>query len=122
MDYTYCSILVEIGQHRPSYPQVWILFLTWLCKRDSFMSKCIQTNTAERLREKNMADVPEKQIKRLRALIQEAETNLAAANELLISLVGDDEKITPVVKDDTLGKIIEGVFDGQNMAGSDGKT
>ena len=74
------------------------------------MSKCIQTNTAERLREKNMADVPEKQIKRLRALIQEAETNLAAANELLISLVGDDEKITPVVKDDTLGKIIEGVL------------
>ena len=69
-----------------------------------------------------MADVPEKQIKRLRALIQEAETNLAAANELLISLVGDDEKVTPVVQDDNLGKVIEGVFDGQNMVGSDGKT
>ena len=69
-----------------------------------------------------MADVPDKQIKRLRALIQEAETNLAAANELLISLVGDDAKIAPVVKDDNLGKIIEGVFDGQNMVGSDGKT
>jgi hypothetical protein len=69
-----------------------------------------------------MADVPEKQIKRLRALIQEAETSLAAANELLISLVGDDERIAPVVRDDTLGKIIEGVFDGQNMVGSDGKT
>ncbi len=41
-----------------------------------------------------MADVPEKQIKRLRALIQEAETNLGAANELLISLVGDDERVT----------------------------
>ncbi len=68
-----------------------------------------------------MADVPEKQIKRLRALIQEAETNLAAANELLISLVGDDEKITPIAREETLGKIIEGVFDGQNMAGSDGK-
>jgi hypothetical protein len=68
-----------------------------------------------------MADVPEKQIKRLRTLIQEAETNLAAANELLISLVGDDEKIAPVAKDETLGKVIEGVFDGQNMAGSDGK-
>src|SRR5882757_8927239 len=69
-----------------------------------------------------MADVPEKQIKRLRALIQEAETNLAAANELLISLVGDDDKVAPVVKDDNLGKVIEGVFDGQNMVGSDGKT
>lgn len=68
-----------------------------------------------------MADVPDKQIKRLRALIQEAETNLAAATELLISLVGDDEKIAPVVKDENIGKIIEGVFDGQNMVGSDGK-
>lgn len=68
-----------------------------------------------------MADVPEKQIKRLRALIQEAETNLAAANELLISLVGDDATVTPVAQEDNLGKIIEGVFDGQNMVGSDGK-
>lgn len=69
-----------------------------------------------------MADVPEKQIKRLRALIQEAETNLAAATELLISLVGDDEKVAPVVQEENLGKVIEGVFDGQNMVGSDGKT
>jgi len=69
-----------------------------------------------------MADVADKQIKRLRALIQEAETNLAAANELLISLVGDDEKVSAVVQDDNLGKIVEGVFDGQNMVGSDGKT
>lgn len=69
-----------------------------------------------------MADVPEKQIKRLRSLIQEAETNLAAANELLISLVGDDPTVTSATKDEALGKIIEGVFDGQNMIGSDGKT
>ncbi len=69
-----------------------------------------------------MADVPDKQIKRLRALIQEAETNLVAANELLISLVGDDQKIAPVAKEDNLGKVVEGVFDGQNMVGSDGKT
>lgn len=69
-----------------------------------------------------MADIPEKQIKRLRALIQEAETNLAAANELLISLVGDDERIQVRSTDDILGKVIEGVFDGQNMVGSDGKT
>jgi hypothetical protein len=70
---------------------------------------------------KIMADIPEKQIKRLRTLIQEAEINLAAATELLISIVGDDAKVTPVARDDTLGKIIEGVFDGQNMVGSDGK-
>ena len=68
-----------------------------------------------------MADVPEKQIKRLRALIQEAETNLAAANELLMSLVGDDDSVTPVAHEANLGKVIEGVFDGQNMVGSDGK-
>lgn len=68
-----------------------------------------------------MADVADKQIKRLRALIQEAETNLAAANELLISLVGDDEKVAAVTQDENLGKVIEGVFDGQNMVGSDGK-
>ncbi|MET0779258.1 MAG: hypothetical protein ABWY71_00330 [Candidatus Saccharimonadales bacterium] len=69
-----------------------------------------------------MADVPDKQIKRLRALIQEAETNLGAANELLISLVGDDAHVQPVTRDENLGKVIEGVFDGQNMVGSDGKT
>lgn len=69
-----------------------------------------------------MADVPDKQIKRLRALIQEAETNLAAASELLTSLVGDDATVAPVAKEDNLGKVVEGVFDGQNMVGSDAKT
>jgi hypothetical protein len=68
-----------------------------------------------------MADVADKQIKRLRALIQEAETNLAAANELLVSLVGEDEAATSTVRGEALGKVIEGVFDGQNMVGSDGK-
>ena len=69
-----------------------------------------------------MSDVPEKQIKRLRSLIQEAETSLAAAKELLVSLVGDDVEEMTSVKDENLGKVIEGVFDGQNMVGSDGKT
>lgn len=69
-----------------------------------------------------MAEVPEKQIKRLRTLIQEAETNVAAANELLMSLVGDDGGVAAGSKEDVLGKVIEGVFDGQNMVGSDGKT
>lgn len=69
-----------------------------------------------------MADVPEKQIKRLRGLIQEAETSLAAAKELLVSLVGEEPLVTASIKDEGLGKVIEGVFDGQNMVGSDGKT
>ena len=69
-----------------------------------------------------MSDIPEKQIKRLRSLINEAETSLAAAKELLVSLVGDDPVLTDKVKDKSLGKVIEGVFDGQNMVGSDAKT
>jgi hypothetical protein len=69
-----------------------------------------------------MADVPEKQIKRLRSLIQEAETSLAAAKELLVSLVGEDSVVTAAMHEDASGKIIEGVFDGQAMVGSDGKS
>lgn len=69
-----------------------------------------------------MADVPDKQIKRLRALIVEAETSLAAAKELLLSLLGDDQKVTTASIEENIGKVIEGVFDGQNMVGSDGKT
>jgi hypothetical protein len=77
----------------------------------------------ERVKEIKMADVPEKQIKRLKALIQEAETSLSAAKELLVSLVGEDPVVMAAMKaDESLGKVIEGVFDGQNMVGSDGKT
>ena len=39
-----------------------------------------------------------------------------------MSLVGEDPVVTAAIKDEPLGKIIEGVFDGQNMVGSDGKT
>lgn len=69
-----------------------------------------------------MSDVPEKQIKRLKTLISEAETNLAAAKELLISLVGEDPTLTATAIENISGKVLEGVFDGQNMVGSDGKT
>ncbi len=68
-----------------------------------------------------MADVPEKQIKRLKSLIQEAETSLAAAKELLLGLVGEDATVVSAMHEDPSGKIIEGVFDGQGMVGSDGK-
>jgi hypothetical protein len=69
-----------------------------------------------------MTDIPDKQIKRLRSLLSEAETSVAAAKELLVSIVGDDVEMVDKVKDKALGKVIEGVFDGQNMVGSDGKT
>lgn len=71
-----------------------------------------------------MSELPEKQVKRLRSLIQDAETNLAAAKELLISVIDEDDQIiTPKLNhDDVTGKIVEGVFDGQSMIGSDGKT
>lgn len=69
-----------------------------------------------------MPDVPEKQIKRLKSLILEAETSLAAAKELLVSLVGEEGLSPASISEEQLGRIIEGVFDGQNMVGSDGKT
>ena len=70
-----------------------------------------------------MSELPEKQVKRLRSLIQEAETNLAAAKELLISIIGDDgQVVTPKTSTEAVtGKVVEGVFDGQTMLGPDGK-
>lgn len=69
-----------------------------------------------------MSDLPEKQVKRLKSLIQEAETNLAAAKELLISIVGEDETVHYGDMEEIAGKVIEGVFDGQTMHGPDGKS
>jgi bifunctional DNA-binding transcriptional regulator/antitoxin component of YhaV-PrlF toxin-antitoxin module len=71
-----------------------------------------------------MSELPEKQVKRLRSLIQEAETNLAAAKELLISIIGDDGSVvTPRSSQEEVGgKVVEGVFDGQVMIGPDGKS
>ncbi len=71
-----------------------------------------------------MSDLPEKQVKRLLTLIQEAETNLSAAQELLISIIGEDGRVvTPrtTIGEEVGGKIVEGVFDGQVMIGPDGK-
>lgn len=71
-----------------------------------------------------MSELPDKQIKRLRSLIQEAETNLAAAKELLISVLGDGDAITTprdVVVSSPTGKVVEGVFDGQVMIDQEGK-
>lgn len=73
-----------------------------------------------------MSELPEKQVKRLKMLIQDAETNLAAAKELLISIMGEDGQVVmPTMptnsREDVSGKVIEGVFDGQTMVGPDGK-
>ena len=71
-----------------------------------------------------MSEIPEKQIKRLRALLADAETNLSAAKELLISILGDGDTITAprdTVVSSPDGKVIEGIFDGQIMIGPDGK-
>lgn len=72
-----------------------------------------------------MSELPEKQVKRLTSLINEAETNLAAAKELLISIVGDDGHVVTSShspREEVSGKVIEGVFDGQVMVGPDGKS
>src|SRR3990167_1563677 len=68
-----------------------------------------------------MTEISDKQIKRLRSLIAESETCLGAAKELMNSILGDEEVTRPVDTEENIGKVIEGVFDGQNMVGSDGK-
>ncbi|MDR0957003.1 MAG: hypothetical protein LBM09_00260 [Candidatus Nomurabacteria bacterium] len=65
--------------------------------------------------------LPEKQVKRLRALLNEAEVNLAAAKELLTSMVGEDD-MPKRTSEEVIGKVIEGVFDGQTMHDTDGKS
>ena len=74
------------------------------------------------MEENNDTILPEKQVKRLRALLSEAETNLAAAKELLFSMVGDDDELPKRTVDEVAGKVIEGVFDGQTMHDADGKS
>lgn len=69
-----------------------------------------------------MPEIADKQIKRLRKLLHEAEMSVAAAKELLISLVGEEESDGSEPVEAQAGKVIEGVFDGQNMIGPDGKT
>ena len=83
--------------------------------------KVLSPNKIHRQRMRALSDLPEKQVKRLRSLIAEAETNLAAAKELLISIAGDED-IPRGNIEDVAGKVIEGVFDGQGMIGPDGKS
>jgi hypothetical protein len=64
----------------------------------------------------------EKQIKRLKSLLNDAETNLAAAKELVISMLGEEDMPERVAGENFGGKVIEGIFDGQSMHDSDGKS
>ena len=70
-----------------------------------------------------MSNLDDKQIKRLRNLIKEAEINLLAAKALLVSLVGDGEELSHHTPTEQIegDDIIEGIFDGQNMIGYNGK-
>lgn len=70
-----------------------------------------------------MSDIlSEKQTKRLRSLLNEAETNLAAAKELVYSMLGEEDMPARTNDEDVIGKVIEGIFDGQSMHDSDGKS
>jgi hypothetical protein len=72
-----------------------------------------------------VAEINDKQLKTLKKLIETAETNLAGAKELLVSLLGSDETVSPQTmarEVDATGKVVEGAFDGQNMIGPDGKS
>ena len=51
-----------------------------------------------------MADIADKQLKRLRSLLDEAETSMAAAKELIISLVGDDKTVVTTSPELVAGK------------------
>lgn len=66
-------------------------------------------------------ELTEKDIKRLAALINEAEINLAAARELLATL-NNDGALPMREPEEIKGKVVEGIFDGQVMVDSEGKT
>ena len=70
-----------------------------------------------------MTNIPDKHIERFRKLIAEAGQNLAAAEELLVSVVGDDLKALPSMPSpESAGdRTVEGIFNGQNLVADDGK-
>lgn len=73
-----------------------------------------------------MSELPEKQLRRLQKILSDVETSVAAANELLLSLTGDDGKLigvptTVMPASEVSGVVIEGVFNGKEMVGPDGK-
>lgn len=67
-------------------------------------------------------ELDEKQLKRLTALLGDAEINLAAAKEIIHGIAGDEAMPSRTPTEEVAGKVIEGLFDGQVMVGPDGKT
>jgi bifunctional DNA-binding transcriptional regulator/antitoxin component of YhaV-PrlF toxin-antitoxin module len=67
-------------------------------------------------------ELDEKQAKRLNALLNDAEINLAAAKEILRDISGEEALPSRTPTEEVAGKVIEGLFDGQVMVGPDGKT
>jgi hypothetical protein len=72
-----------------------------------------------------VAEISEKQIKKLKKLIETAETSLAGAKELLVGLVGEEGMAMPSsavhsTSEVVSGKVVEGTFDGQHFIGPDG--
>jgi len=70
----------------------------------------------------------DKKIKELKKLVETAEIALQQAREILFDLTGDQESSAVFIKAKNLkqetdgeSQIIEGVFDGQQMVGPDGK-
>ncbi len=69
-----------------------------------------------------MTNIPDKHIERFKKLLSEANQNIAAAEELLLSVAGEDLKSGPSHQPESAaGKVVEGIFNGQNVVGDDGK-
>lgn len=70
---------------------------------------------------------PNNKLALLRSLVENAESSLTAAKKLLVEMVGASPAPTKAksalrLNGDVEGKVVQGVFDGQNMIGEDGKT
>ena len=69
-----------------------------------------------------MTNIPDKHLERFKKLLSEANQNIAAAEELLLSVAGEDLKSGPSHQPESVtGKIVEGIFNGQHVVGDDGK-
>ena len=70
-----------------------------------------------------MPEITDKHIERLKNLITKANTSLKAAEELLLSIVGEKSvsRTPSKTEAEVTDKVIEGIFNGQHMVADDGK-
>ena len=75
------------------------------------------------LSQETMAEISDKHLDRIKNLINEANLALAAAEELMISILGEDIKKAAggTGSGTEVARVIEGMFNGQNMVGDDNK-